>query len=261
MLTRGSIIPRQLGGPDGTAPWPSTSTHVSFAGPVDLDTFRIKDDVWPEPPTKTSVFVKLGSYLQPENDRPPGKGVHVCHVLVLFPIDQQPWKALAGWMRTAANPFPKGSWITCSGRLLGVLDRELIQGPRMVDSTVRILVILPDSWELIRQNTLSAHRTSTPTSSGPVTGSPTTPRPAGPGGIASRNPFSSPDHARNLSPRKSSASTRAPKHTEREKTEIPASPGAPLDSITAHPDLAPTVPTPGMSGPAYAHGTANCRFR
>jgi hypothetical protein len=71
-----------------TAPWPTTPAHVSFAGPVDLDAFHIREGVWPEPLIKSSVFVKLGSYLQPENDRPPGKGVHICHVLVLFPVDQ-----------------------------------------------------------------------------------------------------------------------------------------------------------------------------
>ena len=123
------IVPRLLGGSDENAPWPSSSAHVSFAGPVDLDTFHIKADAWPEMPRKTSVFVKLGSYLQPENDRPPHKGVHICHVLLLFPLDQQPWSSLLGWMRQAANPFPKGSWVVCSGRILGVLNRELIQGP------------------------------------------------------------------------------------------------------------------------------------
>jgi hypothetical protein len=251
LLTHLSVIPRQLGGPDETAPWPTTPAHVSFAGPVDLDTFHIKDGVWPEPLTKASVFVKLGSYLQPENDRPPRKGVHLFHVLVLFPVEQQPWKSVAGWMRTAANPFPKGSWIACSGRLLGILDRELIQGPKVVDSTVRILVVLPDSWELIRQNTLSQHNTPAPTSSGPVTGSPTTPRPAVSGRVASRNPFSSPNCATNLSPRKSAAvSTFAPETSDREPTGSPVGPGALSDSITVDPDPVLSVPTAGMSHPA-----------
>ncbi|KAK4119390.1 hypothetical protein N657DRAFT_666663 [Parathielavia appendiculata] len=98
--------------------------HVSFAGPVDLDTFHIKDGVWPEPLLKTSLFVRLGSYLQPENNRPPHKGVHICHVIVVFLVEQQPWKSLPEWMRTTASPFPRGSWIVCSGRLLGVLDRN-----------------------------------------------------------------------------------------------------------------------------------------
>jgi len=63
---------------------------MSFAGPVDLDTFYIKEGVWPEALSKTLVFIKLGSYLLAENDRPPHKGVHVCHILLLFPLEQQP---------------------------------------------------------------------------------------------------------------------------------------------------------------------------
>ncbi|KAK3389422.1 hypothetical protein B0H63DRAFT_463620 [Podospora didyma] len=86
-------------------PWPSSSAHASLAGPIDLDTFRIKEDVWPEALSKTSVFIKLGTYLLPGNDRPPHKGVHVCHVLLLFPIEQQPWSSLLGWIRQAANTW------------------------------------------------------------------------------------------------------------------------------------------------------------
>ncbi|KAK3353869.1 hypothetical protein B0T25DRAFT_428602, partial [Lasiosphaeria hispida] len=90
------------------------------------------------------------------------------------------------------NPFPKGSWIVYSGRVLGVLNRDLIQGPHIIDSTTRIFVILPDDWEFVRQSALSAHNVPTPTPSNPVPESPTPPRPVGPSGVASRNPFSSP---------------------------------------------------------------------
>ena len=91
-----------------------------------LEELLIKEDAWPEMLNKTAVFIKLGSYLLPESDRPPHKGVHVCPVLLLSPLEQQPWSSLLGWMRQAANPFPRGSWIVCSGRILGVLNRELI---------------------------------------------------------------------------------------------------------------------------------------
>ena len=253
MLTCPSVIPRQLDSTDGNAPWPPSAAHASFSGPVDLDTFHLKDGIWPEPLTKTSVFVKLGSYLQPENDHPPRKGVHVCHVLIVFPVDQQPWKSLAGWMRSAANPFPRGSWIACSGRLLGVLDRELIQGPKVVDSTVRILVVLPDSWELIRQNTLYAHSTSTPKSSGPVTGSPTTPRSAGPSGITSRNPFSSPSRTRNLEPQKKTPpSPLPPKHQDHNATEPPATPEPPPNSTTVDVEPVLTISDSGMTLPSIS---------
>ncbi|KAJ4129470.1 hypothetical protein NW765_016343 [Fusarium oxysporum] len=55
------IVPRLLDGSDESAPWPNSSAHISLAGPVNLDTFHIKEDVWPEPLSKTSVFIKLDS--------------------------------------------------------------------------------------------------------------------------------------------------------------------------------------------------------
>jgi hypothetical protein len=189
--------------------------------------------------------------LQPENDRPPRKGVHICHVLVLFPVDQQPWKALAGWMRTAANPFPKGSWIVCSGRILGVLDRELIHGPQLIDSSVRIPVILPDNWELIRQSTLSPTNTSTPTSSKASNQSPTTSRPAGPRGFTTRNPFSSPSRARRPSPQKEASRPTLPsKHPKHDASEPPATPEAPPNSPTIDVDPALTISSSGMTPPS-----------
>src|SRR5438309_11439201 len=105
-------------------------------------------------------------------------------------------------MRQAVNPFPKGSWIVCSGRVLGILNRELIQGPQIVDSTVQILAILPNNRELIRQNALSTYSTAMLTSSNLVYESPTPSRSASPGGVASRNPFLSPTQSQNLSPQK-----------------------------------------------------------
>jgi hypothetical protein len=142
---------------------------------------------------------------------------------------------------------------------LGVLDRNLIQGPQLVDPTVRILVILPDNWEFVRQNALSY---STPRSSNSYNGSPTTPRPAGRGGVASRNPFSSPSCGQRLSPQKRAApAAPAQKHLVHGMTEGPSSPGAPLDSITADLDLVLGTPTLGMPPPFQAYGCANCRFR
>ena len=125
---------------------------------------------------------------------------------------------------------------------------RLIQGSRKVDPTVRILVILADNWELIRQNSPSTNNTPTPKSSDPVGNLPTTPRSAGPGAVASRNPFSSLGRAQNptSSPQNPSSSPVAPETAEREATEPPSSPGAQLDSITADPDQMPTGPSSGM---------------
>ncbi|KAL2193413.1 hypothetical protein P885DRAFT_72220 [Corynascus similis CBS 632.67] len=105
-----------LGGPDDTALWPNTSPHVPFAG----------SGIWSGLLTKASVF----------NECPTHKGVHICHALVLFSIDRQPWNML---------PTNNASKIISSGSVHGV---------------------------------------------------PTTPRPAGSGGVVSRNPFSSPSRDR-----------------------------------------------------------------
>jgi hypothetical protein len=63
-------------------------------------------------------------------------------------------------------------------------------------------VILPDNWEIVRQSALSANNSSALRSSNPIDASPTTPRQVGPGGITSRNPFSSPIRGRKPSPQK-----------------------------------------------------------
>ncbi|KAK3315885.1 hypothetical protein B0H66DRAFT_273355 [Apodospora peruviana] len=96
-------------------------------------------------------------------------------------------------------------------------------GPQVLDSTARILVILPDDWEFVRQNTLSAHNAPTSSTSNPVPESPTTPRPAGLGGVASRNPFSSPSHAHKgpLQKNARSATLAAAKYSDREAAGPP----------------------------------------
>ncbi|KAK8093146.1 uncharacterized protein PG998_014547 [Apiospora kogelbergensis] len=196
-----SIVPRLLHGRIEGAAWPTSPAHASFAGSVDHDTFRLREDIWTEALTKSSAFVKLGAYLLPENDRPPHKGVHVCHVLVLFPVDRQPWSSQLAWMRQSSNPFPRGSWIACTGgRVLGVLNRNLLRSPPGVDASLRILVVLADDWEFIRQDSLSTQNASTPAPSTAASDSPTRPRPVGPGGVASRNPFSSTTHATKAPP-------------------------------------------------------------
>ncbi|EAQ88793.1 hypothetical protein CHGG_05412 [Chaetomium globosum CBS 148.51] len=240
------VIPRQLGGPDQTAPWPSTSAHVSFAGPVDLDTFHIKQGVWLKAAGQDFGVRQTRVLLQSENDRPPREGIHICHVLVLFFVDQQPWKSLGRVDANRRECLSQGivDRVTVV-RLLGVLNRDLIQGPRKVDPTIRILVILADNWELIRQNPPSTNNTPTPKSSDPVGNLPTTPRSAGPGALTSRNPFSSLGRAQNptSSPQNPSSAPVAPETAKREATEPPSSPGARLDSITADPDQMPTGPS------------------
>jgi len=154
-------------------------------------------------------------------------------------------------MRQATNPFPRGSWIVCSGRILGVLNRELLQGQQAIDSATRILVILPDDWEFVRQSALSAHNAPTSTPPNPVPESPTTPRLPAHGGVASRNPFSSPSRGRNgpLPKHAEPAALGITKDSYREVTGPPASAGgeqAPRDTTTT--DMDPvSVPSSSTS--------------
>jgi hypothetical protein len=124
----------------------------------------------------------------------------------------------ANWMGTATSPFHKGSWIVCSGRVLGVLDRELIEGPQPVDSTIRILVILPDDWEFVRQGTLSAQNPCPPKGGNPSNKSPATPKTANPGGIASRNPISTPIRGRKTLPQTQSSPATSPRKDADQET-------------------------------------------
>jgi hypothetical protein len=118
-------------------------------------------------------------------------------------------------MRTAEKPFPKGSWIVCSGRVLGVLDRGLIQGSQPVDPNIRILVILPDNWESIQQNTLSAHTASAFKSSNSINKPPTTPRTAGHGGLRAETHSHPPSAVENRHHRKKLLTSHYPRKTQK----------------------------------------------
>ncbi|KAH8742780.1 hypothetical protein F5883DRAFT_610237 [Diaporthe sp. PMI_573] len=113
------ISPRQLSNHPNDRAWPTRPAQTSFAGPVDHERFQLRTDIWTELQRRTSVFVKLGSYINTEEDRPPHKGVHVCHVLLPFPVHRQPWSAALSWMQNSQTPFPAASWISCTGRILG----------------------------------------------------------------------------------------------------------------------------------------------
>ncbi|KAH8743482.1 hypothetical protein F5883DRAFT_722633 [Diaporthe sp. PMI_573] len=97
------IVPRCLSNSASGSSWPTRPAQASFAGPVDHESFQLRGDVWPDLLRRTSVFVKLGSYIIPEGDRAPHKGVHVCHVLVLFPINKQPWSSALSWMKSSSS--------------------------------------------------------------------------------------------------------------------------------------------------------------
>jgi hypothetical protein len=176
-------------------------------------------------------------------------------------VEQQPWRSLLGWMRTAAKPFPRGSWIACSGRVLGVLDRELIHGPQLVDSTVRIWSSFPTTGNSFGR--MPSLHTIPPR---PCRRIPSTcrlrhhdqsARQASQAGTRSRPPAV----VEVVTTEESFSPSRVPKHPDQNAAEPPASPKAPLNSTTAGLDPVLTTPASGTSSPFHANGWANCRFR
>ena len=180
----------------GDEAFPSMPSRASFSGPIDVTTYRLKDELpWLQNgQAKACCFVRLAGYLQPANeDMPPYKGQHPFHIFILFPLNQQPWQSICKWMMTATGrgPFTPKSWLCGTGPVVGILNRKAIEGFPESDTDTTILVVIPETWEFVTRTTLeppppvSVSQATTPRSESATT--------AGPGsGRVSRNPFASP---------------------------------------------------------------------
>lgn len=90
----------------------------------------------------------MGLYIEPPSHRPPFKGTHTFHILLIFPDTEQPWANQARSMVNKPERYTRGTLVSGFGRVMGVLNRNHIMGTA-VDPTVRILVVLPDSWTFV----------------------------------------------------------------------------------------------------------------
>jgi hypothetical protein len=133
-------------------------------------------------------------------------------------VEKQPWKSLLEWMRTAASPFLEGRGSYAAVASWGSWTAISFKALTLSIPAFGFWLFLPDNWEIVRQSALSANNTSTPTPSNRVNRSPTTPRPAGPGGITSRNPFSSPLRRQDFSSLKTAS---PPRSTTVESDAVP----------------------------------------
>jgi len=158
-------------------------------------------------------------------------------------------------MRQSSNPFPRGSWIACTGgRVLGVLNRNLVRSPLVIDASLRILVVLADDWEFICQSSFSTQNTSTPTSSNAPGDSPTQPRPVGPGGVASRNPFSSPTRPTKAPPATLTMQSSLAAPPPQASTTTPEQPRRPTTIHVVDDDRSATAPSSGTH-PTYLYSS------
>jgi hypothetical protein len=182
--------------------FPTTPPYASFAGPVDVTTFKLNPGPHrPEGQEKACGFIKLGTYIMPaanESDFvPPLKGVHPFHIFVIFPLLQQPWQSICAWMKNARGqgPFTARTWISASGPVIGTFNRDLLQDALDEDGDSPILVIIPDTWEFIQSSTGTSQGPDMTTST--ISSAPSTPsKPSDPNRVHSRNPFLSPSKPR-----------------------------------------------------------------
>jgi hypothetical protein len=174
-----------------TKQFPSTSPYASFVGPIDTSILRIKfPSFWPEGQERASGFIRLGTYLIPA---PTGimrdKGVFPFHIFVLFPLTIQPWQSMCAWMKNpkGEGPFNTRNWLSGSGPVLSILNREVVEDSEQRDDDRPILVLIPDTWDWIPSSSGDGVGGENINSASKQSNS-TTPNK----GSRSRNPFSSP---------------------------------------------------------------------
>ncbi|KAH8757867.1 hypothetical protein F5883DRAFT_379154, partial [Diaporthe sp. PMI_573] len=66
------------------------------------------------------------------------------HVLLLFPLSQQPWKSWA-----SKNPLQEREWIFGMGHIVGVLNSDLLRVKPPNYDDMPILVIISSEWQIM----------------------------------------------------------------------------------------------------------------
>jgi hypothetical protein len=69
------------------------------------------------------------------------------HVLLIFPLNQQPWKQRCqSW--STRNPLQDRDWIYGVGHIVGILNPELLKVKPPNYEDMPILVIIPSEWQI-----------------------------------------------------------------------------------------------------------------
>lgn len=69
------------------------------------------------------------------------------HILLLFPINQQPWKLRCqGW--ASRNPLQERDWIYGVGHIVGVLHPNVLKIKPLNYEDMPILVVIPFEWQI-----------------------------------------------------------------------------------------------------------------
>jgi hypothetical protein len=140
-----------------TTIFPATSPVVSFCGTVagsgdallnDNSLLRMSPDE-----RRCSGFVQCSSYITPGNKgNSLRKNSHAFQVFILLPISVKPFDSR--WSRYKDgkdSKFKQDNVVYCTGKVVGVLDRELMVSPSPSENDV-VFVVVPDTLEIVKES-------------------------------------------------------------------------------------------------------------
>jgi hypothetical protein len=127
---------------------------VSFLGEVDNKTYSLTANAFSDltnsdAQLKACSFFRLQAYISVNSDSV-GSKYYGFHILVVFPLDAQPYKSQLGYLisKPSSNgPFHGKQMMFIYGSIVGVLHHKYINESSKVRSNQNILVIVPHSHQ------------------------------------------------------------------------------------------------------------------
>ncbi|EEU38437.1 uncharacterized protein NECHADRAFT_88569 [Fusarium vanettenii 77-13-4] len=149
----------QRDGPEATSHhFPAVPPVVAFTGPVvgSGRTLLRKESIpgLDGVQLKCCGFVQLSTFIAPRKpDKTPFKGFHLFQVFVIFPIHANPWAALCKKMvERQDTQFQTNALFTCTGKVVGLLDHNIMVHPPGFDRDYVFIVVL-DTWTFLDRAT------------------------------------------------------------------------------------------------------------
>lgn len=130
------------------------SPIATFAGPIDKTTFTITSSShWPIGQKDALCFIRLSTYIACSDGPFQGRSYYMYHVLLLFPLSQNPWKTRCqGW--ATRNPLQDRNWIFGVGHVVGVLNPDLLSPKPANYEGMPILIIIPYEFQIVGKDQL-----------------------------------------------------------------------------------------------------------
>lgn len=167
------------------------------------------------------AFIQCCTYITPgQPSKTPFKGFHPFQVFILFPIHALPFSLLCKKMADRKDTqFVPGAPFHCVGKIVGLLDHNLMVAASAADKKDYIFIVVPDSWTFPEK--------SAPPVPAPHTVSPskTEPCPSQPGSFAAmRSMFKSPSKKASQAKQSQSKSSQASQSSQGDPSQQPVTP-------------------------------------